>query len=291
MFSNESFGVGKTIQIYLPDGNPSSVKIAEITSRTIQAIYVPRAKLEYIATRNEAKAVGVYFLVGDPDERSKSLLYVGEAEDCQVRLKQHNQAKDFWNVALVIVSKTQHFTKTHVKFLEWFCLNEVTRASRFQLENGVVPSKPHTPEPVQADLLDNYETIKVLVSTLGYPFFDEIKKPPKREILFCETKDVRAEGEYAETGFIVFKDSQAKLQETSSASLSITNLRRKLVQEGILQQNGTHYNFIADYIFSSPSAAAATVLGYPANGWRSWKYKNGQTLEDVKRNSTPMSVS
>ena len=105
---------------------------------------MPRAKLEYITTRNEAKAVGVYFLVGDLDERSKSLLHVGEAEDCQVRLKQHNQTKDFWNVALVIVSKTQHFTKTHVKFLEWFCLNEVTRASRFQLENGVVPSKPHT---------------------------------------------------------------------------------------------------------------------------------------------------
>ena len=30
---------GKTIQIYLPDGNPRGLKIAEITSRTIQEFY------------------------------------------------------------------------------------------------------------------------------------------------------------------------------------------------------------------------------------------------------------
>ena len=36
---------GKTIQIYLPDGNPRSIKIAEITSRTVQVVLIPRAKL------------------------------------------------------------------------------------------------------------------------------------------------------------------------------------------------------------------------------------------------------
>ena len=30
--------IGTTIQVFLPDGNPRSLKIAEITSRTIQAI-------------------------------------------------------------------------------------------------------------------------------------------------------------------------------------------------------------------------------------------------------------
>ena len=40
--------IGKTIQIFLPDGNPRSVKIAEITSRTVQAILIPRSKLDFI---------------------------------------------------------------------------------------------------------------------------------------------------------------------------------------------------------------------------------------------------
>ena len=44
---------GKTIQIYLPDGNPRGLKIAEITSRTVQAILIPRSKLEQAGQRDE----------------------------------------------------------------------------------------------------------------------------------------------------------------------------------------------------------------------------------------------
>jgi len=40
---------------------------------------------------------------------------------------------------------------------------------------------------------------------------------------------------------------------------------------------------IKNSIFTSPSAAAATVLARNANGWREWKYKNGKTLDEVKR--------
>lgn len=79
--------VGKTIQIFLPDGNPRSLKLAEITSRTIQAILIPRAKLDLGATRKELNNVGVYFLIGGGDEETKALVYIGEAEDCLVRLK------------------------------------------------------------------------------------------------------------------------------------------------------------------------------------------------------------
>ena len=75
-----SFNIGKTIQIYLPDGNPRSIKIAEITSRTVQAIFVPRSKLDIAESRSELKSVGVYFLLGDPAQDSKQSLYIGEKQ-------------------------------------------------------------------------------------------------------------------------------------------------------------------------------------------------------------------
>ena len=109
--------MGKTIQIFLPDGNPRSVKIAEITSRTIVAMLIPRSKFDYAVSRKELKNVGIYFLVGNPEEETKTQLYVGEAEDCLTRLKQQNKDKEFWNIAIVIVSKTQFFTKAHIKYL------------------------------------------------------------------------------------------------------------------------------------------------------------------------------
>ncbi len=45
--------LGKTIQIFLPDGNPRGVKVAEFTSRTIQAVLLPRAQLDFACTRGE----------------------------------------------------------------------------------------------------------------------------------------------------------------------------------------------------------------------------------------------
>ena len=275
--------LGKTIQIFLPDGNPRSIRIAEITSRTVQAVLIPRSKLEDATQRDELSNVGVYFLVGSSEEDAKPLLYVGEAEDCAVRLKQHNKSKDFWNVALAVVSKTKYFTKSHIKFLEWYCHEEAREAGRYRLENSAVPSRPYVPEAVEADLHDNLETIRILVATLGYPLFDRIQKPQKKDILICKGKDAFAEGEYSEDGLIVFAGATANLQEVKSAGPYVTNMRAKLVADGVLQANGPAYQFTTNHVFSTPSAAAAAVLGRRANGWMEWKYKDGRTLDEVKR--------
>lgn len=92
---------GKTIQIYLPDGNPRGLRIAEITSRTISAIYIPRSKLDEAARRVELSNVGVYLLCGD--EESRPQVYIGEAQNCLTRLKQHNKSKDFWTDPIAFI--------------------------------------------------------------------------------------------------------------------------------------------------------------------------------------------
>ena len=275
--------LGKTIQIFLPNGNPRSVKIAEFTSRTVQAMLIPRSNLEYAYSRKELNNVGIYFLIGNPDEETKSLLYVGEAEDCRARLKQQNKAKEFWSVALVIVSKTYCFTKTHIKYLEWYCYTEAEKIQRYRLDNSSVPARPYVSESMEADLMDNFDTIKILASTLGYPIFDQIKKPEKKDILICKGKDAFAEGEYTEDGLIVFAGSKYNLKESKTAGPWVTGMRKKLIKSGILVQDVNLYKFTSDHIFSSPSAAAVTVLARRANGWTEWKYKNGKTLDEVKR--------
>lgn len=274
---------GKTIQIYLPDGDPQSIKIAEITSRTVQAILIPRSKLESAFKRDELKNVGIYFLIGNPDDETKEILYVGEAEECLTRIKQQNKAKDFWNTAIVVISKTQYFTKTHIKYLEWFCYDRAKEAARFRMENSNIPIKPFTSESMEADLLDNFETIKILTSTLGYPLFEKIKKPSQKNILFCKGKNASGQGEYSSDGMVVFAGSKCNLEETISSPDWITNLRNRLKKEGVLEMKDNVLIFKSDYIFNSPSSAAVTLLGRAANGWTSWKYKDGRTLDEVVR--------
>ena len=275
--------IGKTIQIYLPDGNPRSLKIAEITSRTVSAILIPRSILEEAAKRDELNSVGVYLLFGS--EESKPQVYIGEAENCLTRLKQHNKSKDFWSHAVAFISKTHYFTKTHIKFLEWLCFEVASKANRYSLENSNSPSKPHISESVEADLYDNFETIQILTSTLGYPVFDEIKKPKTKEVIVCKGKDAYAEGEYTEDGIIIFENAKCNLIESKTAGSWVIGMRNDLKENGVLIEKDGMLVFTKNHIFSSPSASAAVVLARRANGWIEWKFKDGKTLDEVKRQS------
>ncbi|MFZ1389151.1 MAG: GIY-YIG nuclease family protein [Thiolinea sp.] len=275
--------LGKTIQIYLPDGNPHSIKIAEITSRTVAGMLIPRAKLDEAAQRPELNQVGVYLLFGQPE--GKLYVYIGEAENCLNRLKQHHKSKEFWDYALVFISKTQYFTKTHIKFLEWLCLDIAKKANRYNLENSNSPSKPHLSEPLEADLYDNFETMQILSATLGYPVFDELTKPKAKEIIICKGKEAYAEGEYTEEGLVVFANSTCNLEVTKTVGAWAVRVRSELLTAEILRQQDNVLVFQKDYVFASPSGAAVIVLGRNANGWTEWKYKDGRTLDEVKRQS------
>ncbi len=235
-----------------------------------------------VAERDEIKRVGMYFLVG-PSDGEKLQVYVGEAGNCLDRLRQQNSAKDFWTTAIAITSKTHHFTKTHGKYLEAFCYSAIAEANRYELENSTVPSKPHASESMEADLQDNFDTIRTLVATLGHPLFDPVRTAPKRDLLTCKGKDAVAQGEYTEDGLVVFAGSTANMKLTRTAGSWVKNIRERLLTNGVIQEEGNVYRFLNDYVFSSPSAAAAAVLARRANGWIEWKYSDGRTLDEVKR--------
>jgi len=272
---------GKTIQIYLLDGNPRGIRLAEITSRSILATLIPRSLLDASQKRKELDNVGIYFLLG-AEEGEDTRVYVGEAENVLNRLKQHNRKLDFWQKAIVITSKSQDFSKSHVKYLDSLCCEEAKRLNRFDLENGTAPKRPHVSESVEDDLYDYFETLKVLVSTLGYPIFDEFKISAK-EMVYCKGKESYATGELTEDGFIVFKDSTCKLSETKSSHKWVSNTKNKLLEKKVLIKEENGYRFTQDHLFKTPSGAAGLVLGANINGWIRWKYKSGKTLDEVKR--------
>ena len=275
----------QTIQIFLPDGNPTSIKIAEITNRMVHATLIPRNKLLESEARQEIKKYGVYFLFGINEDKAKPIAYIGETDDCFKRLKDHNRQKDFWNYAIAVTSKSEIFTKSHVKFLEYFCVKTAKEIGRYDLENLTVPTKEHISESMEADLHDNFETMKILLSTLGFPIFEEIRnaETSNKEILYCKGKDAIAQGELTDDGFVVFKGSKANVSETKTAGDWVLGLRNKLKENGILILENNIYIFTEDYLFGSPSSAAASVLGRRANGWTEWKNKDKKTIDEIYR--------
>lgn len=275
---------GKTIQVFLTDGSPRGIKLAEITSNIELAVFIPRNKINDAATRQEVSEPGVYFLFGESDESSKPLVYIGQSRNCLDRIKNHDQKKDFWNHAVLIVSKTKNFTQAHIEYLEELAISKAFEAGRYKVENSVSPRKFKIPETLEADLLDNFDTIKILLSTLGFPLFETIAKSDKPSTrLYCKGRNAFAGGEYGDDGLVVFKGSTANKELAAGCNTTIRILREKLLDSKLLIEKGDVYEFTEDYLFNSPSSAAAQVLARSSNGWSEWKDKNGRTLDELKR--------
>lgn len=283
----------QTIQIYLPSGDPRGIRVAEITTRIVRVIEVPRSLIGEFLEMPEAQQVGLYLLVGGSEGSETEQAYIGQSGAVGGRIAQHNQAKDFWNRALVVVSLTNSLTQTHALFLEWLALKQAKAAGRYQLENGTAGARPHTPAPLEADCHEIYETARTLLATLGYPVFEPVVngRPEKSdEVFYCRAVGAEGRGLYTAEGFVVLKGSVGRLENVPSIqNTSGERMRQRLVATGVLRPEGAKVVFERDHLFRSPSAAAAALLGRTANGWVEWKSEDGRTLGDIKR--APASAS
>ena len=283
----------RTIQIYLPDGDPSSIRVAELTTSIVRVIEVPRIRLPEFLKMPEATQVGLYFLFGE-NESQQAMVYIGQSGNVGERLEMHHKKKDFWNKALVVVSLTNNFTQTHALYLEYSSIKAAMAADRYTLENGNAGSKPHTPAPLQADCDDIHETAHTLLATLGFPVFDAVSDKKQGhtviELFYCTANGASGIGEYTAEGFVIHKGSLGRFLPTASFGLYNEELRRKLFAQKIIKKENDSILFLKDHLFNSPSMAGSVLLGRSSNGWIDWKDKSGNTLDKVKR-SKPFSGS
>ena len=210
----------KTIQIFLPGGDPRGIRVAEITTRIVQVIEVPRSLLQDFLKMPESDQVALYFLFGEAEDGTEQKVYLGQTGDLRARLAKHNKEKEFWERALVLISRTNSLTQTHALFLEWHCLQAARNAARYADENGNSGTKPHTPAPLEADCLEIFETGHALLATLGYPLFDPVAKPTPSpttdEIFFCKGSGTAGRGLYTPEGFVVLKGSIGRRENVRS---------------------------------------------------------------------------
>jgi hypothetical protein len=273
----------QTIQFFLPQGEPRGIRIADITTRIVQAVLMPRSKLQEAAKRDELKNVGVYFLFGEPEDAAKPVVYIGEAEDCYKRFMQHNVNKDFWHTAVAIVSKTGSLTKAHAKYLEWHCIKLAKEVGRFQVTNGNEGGQPFVTEPMLADLMDAFDTLNILTSALGFPLFEARPQATGADVFVLSGPDCEGRGQLVEDGFTVLAGSKARKQVVPSAGKWLDAVRQELLADGVIVEEGGRYVFREDHTFKTPSGAATALLGRTANGWKEWRSVSGGTLGELKR--------
>lgn len=289
---------GRSIRLFLVDGAPGGIITAEIMNWTGHVLFGPRSRLADLIQREEVKRTGVYFLTGlDPEGGYKPMVYVGETDHVGKRLAQHNkdESKDFWERVCVVTSKDQNLTKAHAKYLESRLIAVTNIVGRGLLVNSTQPDYAQLPEADTADMEFFIEQIRVVLPVLGLDFLREAPRVSRRDVAFANdtrTKPIEdvptfelnskkyslaAEAKEIDGDFVVLAGSKAQREWIGQeANSSYKTLHQQLIEAGILvdEHGGEGLSvFREDYVFRSPSAASAVILGRSDNGRMTWRVK------------------
>lgn len=297
----------RSINIFLLDGDPSGIRIAQISMSTIQAIAFRRNQLRRVReTFPEIERPGVYILIGvDENHQDRQLAYIGESEGVGARLSYHNSneagrdAKGFWTDTVVLISKDENLTKSHARYVESSLIRNIGGSVRWSIPNAKRPSDDAGKLPLQdrVDMDEFVNQTKTLVGALGWDLFREMKgrgpemSGPATDVSKAAT-DIAAIFSFIGDGyaakmmvgpsgeFVVTEGSKVRARTTPTVPRGTVALRETLLEKGVLRRDGDFLVFTSSYSFSSASAAASAVIGASANGRTLWKLPNGLTYAD-----------
>lgn len=274
-----------TITQYLIQGDPEGLVACYISNWTGQCLKFPRNLLSVARTREEFRRPGIYFLIGQDDREINAWkVYIGESEGLDIRLGEHDRdlKKEFWEQAVVFSSKDENLTKAHVRYLEFRLMEDLSRQKLVKLENRNI-TKPKLPEASIAEMETYLDFLKLLMPALGFPFFEKPKPGDlgvKMQALFLDHRGHTAEGYLTPKGLTVKAFSTISKTQTDAISGNYGLLRSTLDEQGIVSlKDGI---FLSDYEFTSPSAAAAVIVGSNVNGREAWKTKSKISINQLE---------
>ena len=277
-----------SIRIFVPDGDPDGLRLVERSNWTGIGVVFNRTGYKQVVSRPEFDRTGIYVLVGFSEESVLPTLYIGEGDPVKNRLNNHYSNKEFWDWGVFFVTKDSSLNKAHVKHLESRLLELAKSAKQCRLDNTQTSLPPSLSEAELADVESFLLDMLNIFPLLGLGVFEKTitRKTSKRDQLYIKAKGIEATGYEDPKGFVVMKDSAMVKSETNSIHKWVSNLRAELLRQQVVIESKGELVFAEDYVFSSPSSAAAVVQGRAANGREDWKTLKGQTLKEIQTENT-----
>ena len=274
-----------SIRLFLPDGSPDGVRIGEKSNWTGRAVVCPRSQFGVAKSRPEFNKAGVYVLRGPSESGDLPALYIGEGDPARPRLESHNARKDFWTSLVLFASKDENLNKAHVQYLEARLVELAAAAKRAELDNGNIPQRPNLSEADVADAEGFLGDLLLCLPVVGVNLFEKAVADAlrsDRDLLFLRSKGIEARGLDSSEGFVVLAGSRAARATVPSCHPYLIELRKSLIDKGVLVTDGETYRLSQDYTFNSPSTAAGVMLGRSSNGRAEWKDAKGRSLKEIQ---------
>ncbi|GAB3637211.1 GIY-YIG nuclease family protein [Hymenobacter arcticus] len=301
---------GQSLRIYLADGVPTGIRLAEIVNWTGQAVACPRIRIVELAQWEEVARPGVYFLLQGGLGIDRGQVYIGESEHVRKRLGEQVNAYDFWTEAIAFTNKDANLTKAHVRYLESRLIALAKEANRYDVMNGNNgTTDPLLPRPDKAAMEEFLSNLRVVLSSLGHRLLEPLTasaatittasqaagsdihpNPLAATLLHFATLPAVASGYVTDEGFTLLKNSRIKLEHTAATPKNVIALRTAAIAAGELVQREGFYELLTDKAFSSSSAAICFVSGNSRSGPDGWKSSVGLTLKQLEQQSLQSSL-
>lgn len=292
---------GKNINIFLMDGEVTGRIKCTLSNWTGVIYKIPRIQLADLKDRLEMKQSGIYFLFGKDDASQKDVAYIGQAttrkngEGILLRVQEHTRDShsDYFNDVIILTTQNNSFGPTEISYLENMFTNLAKDAGRYMIKNGNEPNPGNVTEEKKSELDEIVDNTITIIGTLGYKLFVPLVKKDtdltvenedSNQYFYLKRKTKKSNLEITATckrtteGFVVLKGSMIESIDSPTIPLTLQKLRQELqeskrIRDGILQE---------DQLFSSPSYAAAFILGMPTNGRTDWKTVDGVSLKELE---------
>ena len=289
----------KNINMFLMDGEVTG-KIKCTLSNWTGVIYkIPRIQLGDLKSRDEMKQSGIYFLFGRDEDKQKDVTYIGQAitrkngEGVLLRIQEHTRDThaDYFNDVIILTTQNNSFGPTEISYLENKFTQLAKQAGRYIVKNGNDPNPGNVTEEKESELDEIIENTLMIIGTLGYRVFVPMTKKVSQDLtdnhstyLYLKRKTkksnkvIEATCERTTEGFVVLEGSQVEIMDSPNLPASLKEMRQNLIdsqviQDGVLKEK---------QLFSSPSYAAAFLLGMQTNGRTDWKNQDGRTLKELE---------
>ncbi|AHG91854.1 protein of unknown function DUF4357 [Gemmatirosa kalamazoonensis] len=295
-------GFGRSLRIYLADGSPSGVRLAEIVNWTGQAIACPRTRIAELVEWAEVARPGVYLLLEGGLGTDRGRVYMGESENVRDRLASHLLEKEFWTEAVAFTSKDTNLTKAHVRYLEARLIHLAKLAGRYDVDNSNAGFSAALPR-ADADAMEEFlANLRMVLGALGHRLLEPLVIAPVvpapvtattvpapsgilGTLLRFDFLGLSAVGYATDEGFTVLKKSQVAIDAQPSTPKHVIALRQAALASGSMVKKGEHFSINEDMAFTSSSTAACFVAGSSRSGPLSWHTDTGVTLKELEQQS------
>ena len=177
-----SMARGKSINIFLMDGDASGRVKATIANWTGIAYKIPRTSIDICKDRADLKQSGVYFLFGVEEHTGKQVAYIGQAgarkngEGILNRLMEHkrNPEKDYWTEAVVFTTQNNSLGPTEISYLENRFCNIALSAERYVIKNGNDPTQGNISEEKLCEMEEFIDYAELTMGVLGHKVFEPL---------------------------------------------------------------------------------------------------------------------